>query len=176
MTTRYTVATAISGSTGLITRYDVLNFLVVGFSANSVYRLAGAVRVDKVEMWYSGAAGTVTPMCITWDSVAAPFTIKSDVTLGTSHPSHIVSRPPKTGSANWWCVSASNESDNLFLLNAPAGTVIDVHYSYTLMDPQSQSHVNLATSQTPTFGAVYRTPLNGLFATTVTVESVSSIY
>jgi hypothetical protein len=176
MTVRYTVVSPVSGSSGLITRYDALNFLVMGFSANSVYRIAGAVHVDKVEMWLSSATTSAQPFSLTWDSVSAPFTIKSDVQMGTNRPAHIISKPPANGAPRWWSVTGSNESDNLFLLNCPTGTVIDVHYSYTLMDPQSQSHVNLATSQTPTFGAVYRTPLNGLFATSIQVENVSSIY
>jgi hypothetical protein len=176
MTVRYEVLSAVSGSSGLITRYDVLNFLLSGFSTNSCYRVAGSVRVNMISLWLSSAASGNQALSITWDCVAAPFVIKSSEQMGLARPAHVVSRPPKNSSASWWSVTGSNESDNLFLLNCPAGTVIDVSFSYCLMDPQSQSHVNIATSQTPTFGAIYRAPLNGVFATSIRATDVSAIY
>jgi hypothetical protein len=109
-----------------ITRANLLNLMVMGVGSNVAYRLFGAVKLNKIEMWNSGnAVGAPSTIALEWLSNLGPTTEISD-TGNVFNWAHIVTSPPRTCLAGFWSQSGVNESEVLFSIQVQAGTTVDV--------------------------------------------------
>lgn len=113
-------------------------------------------------MWTNPTALGSAPaqLSIEWNSTNAPSTIISDVTMGV-RPAYVTSRPPKLSSSEWWSLTASNGSEELFEITVPVDTIIDVLVDIRFVDNQEDSaNGDNPTGATP--GVMYYNYLDGL--------------
>jgi hypothetical protein len=76
----------------------------------------------------------------------------SDTTVSTATPAHLKAIPPSNSVAGFWMLSSNN--NNLFILTAPTGSIIDVDLDLIVQDDDAggQTQITVATA---TLGAVY---------------------
>jgi len=142
---RFIVTTTSLAATS-VTRKDMLTLLFMVNAANSAYRIFSAVKLNRVEMWQVAGSGgndyAANTMALYWSSNYAPASEISD-TGNALNWAHIVSSPSKNSIASFWSLTGSNESEELFQVTAPTGSIIDIHVSVTLMDGQTAAQVVL---------------------------------
>ncbi len=115
---------------------------VVNTTAALLFR---SFKINHVEIWSpppsQGSASTVS---IEWEGFQnSPSREYSDTTLSVSRNAHISCSPPKNSTAGFWQLASGT---NLFTLNVPANTVIDLSISYIETDDESAtSTVAIAT-------------------------------
>jgi hypothetical protein len=94
-----------------------------------------SVKVNKIEMWAPPPTqGSTTTVSVEWITSAAPGAGSqevSDTSMSTAFPAYISAKPPRNSLCSFWQQSTSA---GLFLLFAPAGTIIDIHLSLILAD------------------------------------------
>jgi hypothetical protein len=115
-------------------------------TVNSVVSIfAKSFKITKIEMWAPPASqGSAATISIDWLGFGnSPNIEHSDTTLSVSHNAHVVTRPPKNSLASFW-QKATNVQ--LFILNCPANTVIDISVSLMMQDEETAlTTVNVAT-------------------------------
>jgi len=110
-------------------------------------------------MWLAGQVGltsgfTQTTCSILWLGSISPFTQDKEVSntsINPSKPAYISAKPPKNSLASFWQTAGTN---NLVLLNAPQGTIIDINLSLTL-DDNDDGAPAASTVSTATVGVHY---------------------
>jgi len=122
-------------------RRDFLN-LIYGVSTlglTTAFSVLGAIKIVSVRMWAFAASGDTSlnnvSADLTWFSANGPDSRLEDI--GNSvRPAYISSRPPVRSLAAFWTNASSTLSENLITLNttATSGTIVDVHFQYTLVD------------------------------------------
>lgn len=137
-----------------ILQSDVMNALLLASSSTVFYRLIQALRIEKVEMWSWATGVTPVEVSLTWKGEYGPSVVMTDMSAGTANPAHVSSRPPKMSSASFWRASGTDESFELFELDCPNGTVIDVHVELVLDNASDTSSAVTYTSGTGTPGIV----------------------
>jgi hypothetical protein len=80
-------------------------------------------------------------------------------------PAYLDTRPPKESSAQWWCLSGTNETEVLFKLTGPVGTVVDVHCDVRYIDSQNATAAENGTGAASSVGKVYWNYLDGFAGT-----------
>jgi hypothetical protein len=180
--TRYLTQAAISGTTGEVTRGDLLNHYLMGTStAFTCARIIQAVRVISVEMWSSPISSSPVPNLIqlTWVTEEGPQKMIMDTSVGTAEPAHLISRPPKNSLAGFWSYTGSSESVRVMDITCPQGTVIDVVCEYVLQNDYNGlvlSPVTVTTTLTPTANILYVCALAGATYSGILPEGVTYIY
>lgn len=145
-----------------ISMLDLLGIAgAVGRVANtSLSLIANSVKLHRVSIWSPPASQGAAATCsITW-STAQTFTEMSEVsdtTLSTAVPAHVSSKPPPGSAASFWI--GGTTSDTVMTLEAPVGSVIDVHCTHVLQDDQAAGASYAAAAAT--IGALYYLPLDG---------------
>lgn len=145
-----------------VTRAMLLNLYSVATTTTNQFRLLTAVKLKRVRMWGQPAAlgsGNTRIVC-EWTGANAPSTIHSDTATGV-RPSVIDTSPPADSSDRWWSISGSNESETLFEVTGPAGTIIDVHLSLRMPDDESGVAAESGTGAAASVGTVYWNYLDG---------------
>lgn len=128
--------------------------------ANSAVSLiAISTKVHEIRIWSPPASqGAVSTNAIQWNNVdftAGPEV--SDTTMSTAIPARIRARPPKGSAASFLLGSGT---DNILVITAPAGSIIDVHCTHVLYDAQVAG--TALTVAAGTLGALYYMPLDGV--------------
>jgi len=145
-----------------ITRGMLLNLVSMCSVAvgSSQARLLNAVRLKSVEMWGNppllGGVPVVTS--VEWVGQNSPSTLISDTSMGVN-AAHVLARPPPDSSNRWWSITGSNESEVLFEIEVPAGTIIDVKAAIRFID--DEAGVSAEAGAAATLGTVYYNYLDG---------------
>ncbi len=139
-----------------------------------------SVRVVKVEMWGvdNSAPTAMATVQLLWAGDNSPNREVS-ATGNSEWPAHIVSRPPKNSSAGWWNSEGSDDTEILFYVSGPAGTVVDVTFEYVFHDGVNGDAVTLS-SATTNQGVFYPhldslTPSNTAGAQLLVPQSLTTI-
>ncbi len=128
-----------AGTGGNVTRGQMLaacGVIVTAGSTTARY-LADSCRIDRIVMWGVATSGSTafSNVWVEFPSNNGPYNKISDV--GTNaKPAHISVVPAKDSTASWWTSVAgtSQLSDVLFTVGGPAGTILDVHVTFSLED------------------------------------------
>ncbi len=123
-----------ASGTSQITWNFIGALLSMAATATSAYSIASYVKVRKVEMW--GPAGTemsleVNTLDGTSEGPSGPSDYRSDYALGNSVA--YISWQPKVNTAAFFWHNAEDNSA-AFKLTYASGTVIDLHYTFTVAD------------------------------------------
>jgi hypothetical protein len=122
------------------------------------YSLYQCVRVDKIEVWTPPASQGAAATC----SVLFPAAGTSsqgmpreftDTTVSTAKPAHIRCRPPLHSLCAFW--QNGSNTNTLFTLVAPSGSIIDIWVSLVLADGARPAGAQQATLVGATIGNVY---------------------
>jgi hypothetical protein len=119
-----------------VLRGDILNLIGIGTNvANTLVRMMQSARVKSVEIWTApynvpGSSGVSYSAGVVWQGTSGSLTYYNDVNVANT-ATHLKSRPPKTTDSNFWTQESSNESEALFFLTAPIGSVVDLVVQYT---------------------------------------------
>lgn len=137
---RFRFENSTRGGSSTVTRGDILSMVVVAMSSTATVRILESVRLRSVEMWANPQSFGAGPpsMQIEWKGENAPSTVISDTSMGV-RPAHIRSRPPARSSAQWWSMSGSQESDELFSLVLPNYCIVDVVVDMRFVDTENPS-------------------------------------
>jgi hypothetical protein len=151
---------AIAAANVNITFQNLLDMVLVAVGTTSAFDLFQAVRVNSVEIWAIAALGTPATAILVFagTTVGAAGDLKThtDTSMGVE-PAHVKARPDPLTQAGQFQASSA---DVAFLLDVPAGSVIDV--SVTLRQPVDGIAVasqNVLVGATT--GAVYYRGLDG---------------
>jgi len=124
---------AIAAAATNITFQNLLDTVLVLTGATTAADLFEAVRVNSVELWAIAALGTPVTVILAFDGTtvgaAGDQRTHTDTSMGVE-PAHVRAQPDKLTQAGQFQASSANIA---FLLDVPAGTVIDV--SMTLRQP-----------------------------------------
>lgn len=119
--------------------------------------LAKTMRIQSIEIWSPTATSTTGVTCsIEWLSTNSPSIEVSDTSINVSEPAHILTSPPKLSLAAFWQQTASTD---LFIINCPGGSVVDIRLSYVLCDQTTASSSRPIT--TGTLGRQYYLAMDG---------------
>lgn len=147
---RWAATTGTSNITVL--QSDLLNSLLMCFSATQFYRMSNAMRIERIEMWSWATGVTPVEVSLTWKGEYGPSVVLSDLSAGTANPAHVSARPPRMSSAAFWRSTGYDETSELFEVDCPAGTIIDVHVELVLDNASDTSTAITYTSGTGTPG------------------------
>lgn len=164
--------------TGLpVTRAMLLNLYTMATTTSNQNRLVTAVKLKRVQVWGSPpimGSGAPTTVVVEWLGNQAPSTIHSDTGMGV-RPSYVSSRPPVDSSDRWWSISGTNESEVLFKISGPIGTVIDIQAAVRLADDEAAVAAENGTAVMSTVGKVYFNYLDGFASKLLTPAGGVSI-
>jgi hypothetical protein len=157
---RYIVPSAINIGTP-VTRGNMLNMLIMNTGGSTTnYRILNAIRLKSISVWSAETtSGSVSTIDVEWLSNYGPSTVVSDTSVSLIMPAYITSSPPKDSLAQFWSLSGINESESLYLLSAPVGSVIDITYEAILFN--GETPVAVTTTNAGVLGTVYETNLLG---------------
>jgi hypothetical protein len=148
-----------------ITFQNLLDVFLVATGATTGFDVFDAVRVNSIEVWASAILGTAVTATVVFEGTTAGAQgdqkIHTDTSMGIQ-PAHVKARPdPRTQAGQFQASSAANA----FILEVPAGTVVDV--SISLRQPLLATAVAV---QNPLVGATtgvfYLRGLDGLAVST----------
>lgn len=164
---RFTTA-ASDVSAKSITRAMLLNLYTMAVTTTTQNRIITAVKLKRVSVWGGVPAlgGASKPVTVEWTGSQAPSTIHTDSTMGI-RPAYVTTVPPQDTSDRWWSISGSNESEVLFIITAPAGSIIDVDLSVRFADDEAAVVGESGTSVASTVGHVYWNYLDGFASKTL---------
>ncbi len=129
--------------------------------ANTTLSLIGnTVSVKRVSIWSPPSAqGQAVTCSVEWTSAVAAggrMIERSDTSVSTAMPAQVHARPPKGSLASFWLGSGS---DSVFVITAPAGSIIDVHAVHVLEDAAGANLTYAVAAAT--LGDLYWLPLDG---------------
>lgn len=152
----------------VVTRQCIMSLLACGSVGGLNYiTLFSGVKIRKVEIWGTSTANIVDIgiVALEWQDARGPGLLMSDA--GTSvRPGHIVSKPPKGGSAEMWSsCNATFLAETLFFVTAPLGSIIDVHVNAVIGNgPGTTGAENLVRTSASVLTGVYFAALDNTTA------------
>jgi hypothetical protein len=149
-----------SPSTVSITRQNLLNLYVMATTATATARIIEAIRLRKIELWTQPPVLGNPPITaqVEWLGTNSPSIVHSDTAMGV-RPAHVMTKPPPTSSNQWWSISGSVETDVLFALTFPTGTVIDITCELRFVEQEAPTAGPVVLGATP--GQIYGATLDG---------------
>jgi len=127
---RFTNPTVASTSVSIT---NLLDAMLVATTGTQGFQLFDQVKVKSIEVWGIVAQGGTIPanIALTFSGNttgdAGDGRVISDTSMGVE-PAHVFARPEKLSAAAMW--QASSTVMNVFNIQAPAGSVMDVEVSY----------------------------------------------
>jgi len=147
---------------------------VVATATNATgFAIAQTFRIKRIQVWSAvPAIGSATTCSLEWTDQKSSSSLlsskeMSDTSLNVSSPAYISGSPPKSSLASFWNSAAAQQ---LFTLNCPANSVIDVDLQYILLDDLPQINQYNFVSGVATIGMLYYI---GMDATTNSFVPVS---
>jgi hypothetical protein len=166
--TRYLDST---GANGNFTVADLLGLPgIVAATAVLGYGIALACRLKKVEVWSPvTTAGSTISCTITDDSNlvgsldgvfgGVPVVIQ-DSSMSYDRPAHIVFNPKSTRLSGAWLNTNMVQTQRLFLLQEPVGSIVDIHFEFVISTAFLQPSTSIVlVGATP--GVMYKHPVIG---------------
>lgn len=169
---------AISAFVGGISVLQVLGVAgAVGTLIDQVQLITSSFKVTRVEMWGMMNAGVPPVISIDWAGFQnTPNREISETTLSSAYPAYISAVPPKNSLASFW--QRENDNTQLFILNVPQYTTIDVHLSLILRDAEEAAAAILINGAVTT-GVLYYLALDNpnslVLTSTLVPESLTTI-
>ncbi len=95
-------------------------------------------KLKSIEVWSPlVTAGTPTTCSVEWTGTNnSPNVEVTDTTVTSTFPAHLKTKPPRNSLASFWQVGSANQ---ICLLTAPTGSIIDVVISYVMNDNETNS-------------------------------------
>jgi len=121
-------------------------------------RVINAVKVNSISIW-SPCTTSVLSASLEWISTYGPSKLISDTTVSATFPAVIHSKAPPQSLAGFWSTTGSNESDVMFAMTCPVGSVVDVNINFIVQDDLNTAGVT--TTNNGSVGIVYYTYLDG---------------
>jgi len=125
----------------------------IASSATNLYTLASTFRVLSIEIWPSASTSTSEDCNVQWQGPIVAVERDSrqgrDLPEGLSVTGKFCARPPKGSLAGAWC---SSGTIGIFVIQAPAGSIVDVIMEHTLSNALSNQAL---TGSGMTTGDVY---------------------
>jgi hypothetical protein len=106
-----------------------------------------------------GGSTAATEINLEWLGENSPSTIIDDMAVGVQ-PAIIDSTPPMSASNRWWCMSGTQESDNMFALTFEVGTIVDVTLELRFVDNETPTAGDVPAGAT--LGRMYGDYLDGV--------------
>ncbi len=136
--------------------------------------LCQCFRLRRVQIWsVPPSAGATATVEINWfpsgSADLVPAYELSNTSMSISVPAHVSSTPPRNTLASFWQNPTTASSGLLFVLTAPADSIVEVDLDFILSDNE-QSVVQYSTASTVTLGKVYYVCLDGGSGTIVPVN------
>jgi hypothetical protein len=130
-----------------VTMGSLQNLMFLGVGSTSALGFFSAIKLHSVELWAdSSASNSLTTIGIDWLSPDSPNS-QVNATGNSFAPAHFKSRPPKNSAASRWYAGQLLTQDGpsslytstpyAFALVAPAGTICEIDFSFTLFDTTS---------------------------------------
>jgi len=121
-----------------VSRKELLNLVLVATSGITTARIFEAIRLTRLRLWVNPPTGgsVSTTGSIEWVGQNAPSIIKQDTSMGIE-PAYVQTKPPPRSSDQWWSMSGSDESDDLFTITVYGTAILDVHVSVRLVDTEA---------------------------------------
>jgi len=160
-----------SAATSTITRARLLNLLVSATAANTANRIFSGARLIKVEVWAVQGASSANPfntatVSLEWISNLSPTTEVSD-SGNAENTAHISCKPPSMSTGAFWSMTGSNETESLFILTVPVGSIVDVTVELVCMDGETPVVVTIGSG---TAGFLSAVALDDVAATLIPVS------
>jgi len=156
-----------STSAGIVSAYSLGAVPGVAATSSSAGRtIITSIRINTIKVWSAANSTSSTPQTVSlsWSAAVFPSVKDSEKmrTLpdGVSVTGVLLFVPPAKSLMSDWFVPAQVDSGNLFYLQSPIGSVVDVDLSCTLANTMSTQGVNSA-SGTYTPGNIYYSSLDG---------------
>jgi hypothetical protein len=139
-----------------VTRQNLLSSVLTGTTGTAGYRAWLDILVKKVEIWSppSALGSAAISANLVWGGTQTGNRVVDD-TVVSLDPAHIVMRPPMTSSAMFYSSQGNVESETLFQLTGPIGTVMDIHVIGTMFCGRATAHTLEGTTATLTAGVFY---------------------
>jgi len=140
-----------------INRAMLLDLMSIATTTTNQFRVFNAIRIKRLRLWGTVPALGSAPNVVTleWRGPYSTTALISDSSRGVE-PGYIDERPPDSSSAHWWSTSGSNETDGMFSISGPVGTVIDLHAEIHFIDSQNADACNAnGTAAASTIGTMY---------------------
>jgi hypothetical protein len=114
-----------------ITFQNLLDTILMVLTATTAADVFYAVKVRRVEVWFTPVIGNAQSVTVQFASAVAGFVgdqkLHTDTSMGIE-PAHVSAKPSSKSLASEYQVSSANSA---FTLTVPAaGAVVDVHLSY----------------------------------------------
>lgn len=132
-------------------------------SSTSLTTFVGSFRIKQIDVYFTAAtAGTALTSAIHFYTGLASFGVNSRevnaTTMSTGSVTKLTARPTTTEIAGMW--NSNTGTTNLFGLNVPKGSVIDLHVEFVTSDNDSGTSTITVTGAAAA-NTVYYTPLDG---------------
>lgn len=88
-------------------------------------------------MWAAvNAAGATTSIALEWNAGATGFLMDgvavSDQSVSASRPAYLTSTPPTESLGSWYQAGVTGDSNILFSITCPGGTLIQIDYDWVM--------------------------------------------
>jgi hypothetical protein len=152
---------ATSNFAGSITYQNLLDTVDIATSATALSNLFHIVKIRKIEVWSMAQVGTPVSCSVSFsnNSNAGQFgdsKFHTDTSMGIE-PAHVVAIPLRNSLASLFQGASATEA---FVLDAPAGSVIDVELTFKQRNATQVSTQNVGVALTA--GEIYFRGLDGL--------------
>jgi hypothetical protein len=133
--------------------------------------MIAGIKLNRIEM-FGNTSSLPSSVSVEWLSNYGPSSEMSDTSTSTASPAHLISSPPPQSLASFWSMIGINESETLFSVTVPNGTILDIWCDIVLLDGQGNT-VNTTTTASGTY--MYVSYLDGPAAATPVWLPVSVI-
>jgi hypothetical protein len=151
--------TATSGlSSDVITLQDIMDLYCFAVSSSSAYQLCLAVRLLSVEL-YGPMSSSLVPVTVSLEYLnnnqgpTGPTQVFSDTSMGSASCAHLRQAPPSGSLQSMW-LNSDSVGINMFVLNGPVNTIVDVSLELVLRNGETPVSVGAAVTGAST-GQLY---------------------
>lgn len=123
-----------------ITDTDLMDLICMASGATAAYRLFGSFRLNRVKVW-GPMASNLTPVTISLQFPAVPVPgfsgptkLLTDTSIGSVRCAHINATVPRATYAFQWQTYTVGAGNQLFYLDGPVNTIVDVTFQYVLFN------------------------------------------
>jgi len=146
------------------TRLSVTGMLLSARAANTAARLIQAALLKRIEVWSPPTQGLTANLneqgaAVVWYGTQSMFSTKSDINVANT-PSYLSTKPPKDSTASFVSEMGILDTEILFKLTAPVGSVLDLHCMITLAS-EDFGQGSYSTTNAMTVGQTYYNCLDG---------------
>lgn len=136
-------------------------------SSTEALSIIDSMRIKKIKIWAVNDTSptAMTSISLLWQGQQSP-TKETTANGNAQYPARINSKPPSMSTASFWSNEGSTDTEILFMLTGPAGTIVDLTYEYVLHDGNNGDLLQLAAATTSV--GIFYPPLDSLSASNTT--------